>query len=239
MPMATSTIVLSLRRKVNIKVRQPLTQIMIPTVDETQRQNIEAVKSLILNEVNVKELNFADSTTAMLVKRVKPNFKKLGPRYGKIMKQLVPLLQEISQNDINTLEKDGVLTFNINGQQIEIHRDDVEIISEDIPGWLVGTSDKITVGLDISITDELRKEGIARELVNRIQNLRKAKDFEITDRISLEISANPMVDEAIRENAEYIKSQVLANNIQLTSKNLEDKIEIDDQTLTITIKKIN
>jgi isoleucyl-tRNA synthetase len=208
-------------------------------VDETQRQNIEAVKSLILNEVNVKELNFADSTTAMLVKRVKPNFKKLGPRYGKIMKQLVPLLQEISQNDINTLEKDGVLTFNINGQQIEIHRDDVEIISEDIPGWLVGTSDKITVGLDISITDELRKEGIARELVNRIQNLRKAKDFEITDRISLEISANPMVDEAIRENAEYIKSQVLANNIQLTSKNLEDKIEIDDQTLTITIKKIN
>lgn len=155
------------------------------------------------------------------------------------MKQLVPLLQEISQNDINTLEKDGVLTFNINGQQIEIHRDDVEIISEDIPGWLVGTSDKITVGLDISITDELRKEGIARELVNRIQNLRKAKDFEITDRISLEISANPMVDEAIRENAEYIKSQVLANNIQLTSKNLEDKIEIDDQTLTITIKKIN
>ncbi len=237
--MATSSIVLSLRRKVNIKVRQPLSQIMIPTVDETQRQNIEAVKSLILNEVNVKELNFADSTTAMLVKRVKPNFKKLGPRYGKIMKQLVPLLQEISQNDINTLEKDGVLTFNINGQQIEIHRDDVEIISEDIPGWLVGTSDKITVGLDISITDELRKEGIARELVNRIQNLRKAKDFEITDRISLEISANPMVDEAIRENAEYIKSQVLANNIQLTSKNLEDKIEIDDQTLTITIKKIN
>lgn len=237
--MATSSIVLSLRRKVNIKVRQPLSQIMIPTVDETQRQNIEAVKSLILNEVNVKELNFADSTTAMLVKRVKPNFKKLGPRYGKIMKQLVPLLQEISQNDINTLEKDGVLTFNINGQQIEIHRDDVEIISEDIPGWLVGTSDKITVGLDISITDELRKEGIARELVNRIQNLRKAKDFEITDRISLEISANPMVDEAIRENAEYIKSQVLANNIQLSSKNLEDKIEIDDQTLTITIKKIN
>jgi isoleucyl-tRNA synthetase len=235
----TSSIVLSLRRKVNIKVRQPLSQIIIPTVDKTQKQNIEAIKSLILNEVNVKELNFADSTTDMLVKRVKPDFKKLGPRYGKIMKRLVPILQEISQDDINTLEKGGILTFNLNGQQIEIRRDDVEIISEDIPGWLVGTADKITVGLDITITDQLRKEGIARELVNRIQNLRKAKDFEITDRISVEISTNPMFDEAIRENAEYIKSQVLANNILLSSKNLEDEIEIDGQTLTITIKKIN
>lgn len=235
----TSSIVLSLRRKVNIKVRQPLTQIMISTADETQKHNISTVKSLILNEVNVKELNFANSANAMLVKRVKPDFKKLGPRYGKIMKQLVPLLQEISQDEINALEKEGMLILNINGQEVEIKRDDVEIISEDIPGWLVGNADKITVGLDITITDELRKEGIARELINRVQNLRKAKDFEITDRISLEISTNPMFEEAIRENAEYIKSQVLANNIILSSKKLEDEIEIDDQPLTITIKKIN
>ncbi len=235
----TSSIVLSLRRKVNIKVRQPLSQIMISTADETQKHNISTVKSLILNEVNVKELNFANSANAMLVKRVKPDFKKLGPRYGKIMKQLVPLLQEISQDEINALEKDGMLILNINGQEVEIKRDDVEIISEDIPGWLVGNADKITVGLDITITDELRKEGIARELINRVQNLRKAKDFEITDRISLEISTNPMFEEAIRENAEYIKSQVLANNIILSSKKLEDEIEIDDQPLTITIKKIN
>ena len=235
----TSSIVLSLRRKVNIKVRQPLSQIMISTADETQKHNISTVKSLILNEVNVKELNFANSANAMLVKRVKPDFKKLGPRYGKIMKQLVPLLQEISQDEINALEKEGMLILNINGQEVEIKRDDVEIISEDIPGWLVGNADKITVGLDITITDELRKEGIARELINRVQNLRKAKDFEITDRISLEISTNPMFEEAIRENAEYIKSQVLANNIILSSKKLEDEIEIDDQPLTITIKKIN
>lgn len=235
----TSSIVLSLRRKVNIKVRQPLSQIMISTADETQKHNISTVKSLILNEVNVKELNFVNSANAMLVKRVKPDFKKLGPRYGKIMKQLVPLLQEISQDEINALEKEGMLILNINGQEVEIKRDDVEIISEDIPGWLVGNADKITVGLDITITDELRKEGIARELINRVQNLRKAKDFEITDRISLEISTNPMFEEAIRENAEYIKSQVLANNIILSSKKLEDEIEIDDQPLTITIKKIN
>ncbi|MCW1734619.1 isoleucine--tRNA ligase [Anaerorudis cellulosivorans] len=235
----TSSIVLSLRRKVNIKVRQPLSQIMISTADETQKHNISTVKSLILNEVNVKELNFANSANAMLVKRVKPDFKKLGPRYGKIMKQLVPLLQEISQEEIETLEKNGILIFNINGQEVEIQRDDVEIISEDIPGWLVGNADKITVGLDITITDELRKEGIARELINRVQNLRKAKDFEITDRISLEISTNPIFEEAIRENAEYIKSQVLANNIILSSKKLEDEIEIDEQPLTITIKKIN
>jgi len=155
------------------------------------------------------------------------------------MKQLVPLLQEISQEEIDTLERNGKLIFNINGQEVEIQRDDVEIISEDIPGWLVGNADKITVGLDITITDELRKEGIARELINRVQNLRKAKDFEITDRILLEISANPMFEEAIRENAEYIKSQVLANNIILSSKKLEDEIEIDDQPLTISIKKIN
>lgn len=235
----TSSIVLSLRRKVNIKVRQPLSQIMISTADETQKHNISTIKSLILNEVNVKELNFANSANAMLVKRVKPDFKKLGPRYGKIMKQLVPLLQEISQEEIDTLEKDGKLIFNINGQEVEIQRNDVEIISEDIPGWLVGNADKITVGLDITITDELRKEGIARELINRVQNLRKAKNFEITDRILLEISANPMFEEAIRENAEYIKSQVLANNIILSSKKLEDEIEIDDQPLTISIKKIN
>ena len=235
---AASSIVLALRRKVNIKVRQPLSQIMIPVTDEAQKQNIEAVKSLILNEVNVKELNFVDSTSGIRVKRMKPDFKKLGPRYGKVMKQLAALVQQMSQEDIGALEKDGSFVFDIEGQKAEIVTDDVEIISEDIPGWLVGNEGKLTVALDITITEELRKEGIARELVNRIQNLRKAKDFEITDRISVKISSTGQFDGAINDYSEYIKSQVLADSITFSTGKLEDEIDIDEQPLTIQIKKI-
>ena len=185
----TSSIVLALRRRVNIKVRQPLSQIMIPFVDEEQKQNIEAVKSIILNEVNVKELNFVDSTNAVLVKRIRPNFKKLGPRYGKIMKQLAVAIEEMTQEDIAIIEKQGEFNLTVNGEEITIGLEDTEIISEDIPGWLVANQDKLTVALDIDITDDLEKEGIAREFVNRIQNLRRAHDFEITDRVNVEISS--------------------------------------------------
>jgi isoleucyl-tRNA synthetase len=194
-----SSIVLALRRKVNIKVRQPLSQIMIPYVDEQQKQNIEAIKSLILSEVNVKELHFVDSTNAMLVKRIKPDFKKLGPRYGKIMKQLAIAVQEMSQDDIAMLEKEGKFNLLVNGEQITIELSDTEIVSEDIPGWLVANQDKLTVALDINITDDLSKEGIARELINRIQNLRKANDFEITDRIRVTVSSNKKLDTAITD----------------------------------------
>jgi isoleucyl-tRNA synthetase len=234
-----SSIVLALRRKVNLKVRQPLSKIMIPVTDETQKANIEAVSGLILSEVNVKSIEFVDSANAMLVKRVKPDFKKLGPRYGKIMKQLAPKIQSMTQDEINSLEKNGRYTLSIEGVEAMITLEDVEIISEDIPGWLVGNEGRLTIALDITVTDDLRKEGIARELVNRIQNLRKAKNFEITDRISIQISSDPAFDDAIRQYADYIKQQVLGDSLVISKEKFEDEIEIDDKPLTISIKKNN
>lgn len=232
-----SSIILSLRRKVNIKVRQPLSKIMIPVADELQKKNIESVEQLILNEVNVKKLVFVDSANEILVKKVKPDFKKLGPRYGKIMKHLAIKIQELTSEDIQILEKNGSCKLTVNGQDVLIGIDDVEIISEDIPGWLVGNEGRLTVALDVTITEDLRKEGFARELVNRIQNLRKAKDFDITDRISILISSHEYIDEAVKNNAAYIKNQVLADEIQIVEKQLDDKIELDDVYLTISIKK--
>jgi isoleucyl-tRNA synthetase len=234
-----SSIVLALRRKVNIKVRQPLSRIMIPVVDEVQKQNIAAVESLILSEVNVKELHFVDSASDMLVKRVKPDFKKLGPRYGKIMKQLAQSIQEMDKHRINELETNGSVTLMVDGQEAVITTADVEIISEDIPGWLVGNEGRLTVALDITLTADLQKEGIARELVNRIQNLRKAKDFEITDRINIQLSSNASFDEAIMAFSDYIRNQVLADTIVIVQEQLEDQIEIDDQLLTVSILKNN
>jgi isoleucyl-tRNA synthetase len=232
-----SSIVLALRRKVNIKVRQPLSKIMIPVLNDQQKRNVEAVKSLIMNEVNVKSIDFIDSASEMLVKRVKPDFKKLGPRYGKIMKQLAAHIQQLQQQEINTLEQEGRLRMMIDSQEAIITTDDVEILSEDIPGWLVGSEGRLTVALDITITPALEKEGIAREFVNRIQNLRKAKAFEITDRITIRLSSHPAFDEAVTEHAAYICNQVLADEITLTNEPLGDTIEIDEQTLTIGIEK--
>ncbi len=236
---AASSIVLSLRRKVNIKVRQPLSKLMIPVTDNKQKSNIEAVEQLILNEVNVKELVFVDSANEMLVKKVKPDFKKLGPRYGKIMKQLAVKIQEMKNSDINELENSGSYSLNVDGKQVVIGLEDVEIISEDIPGWLVGNEGRLTVALDITISDDLRKEGIARELVNRIQNIRKAKDFEITDRVKVKISANDVISEAVNENVLYIKNQVLADEIIIVDEAQEEEIEIDEISFTITIYKNN
>ncbi len=232
-----SSIVLALRRKVNLKVRQPLSKIMIPVVDDAQKKNLAAIQSLILSEVNVKELQFADSANDILVKRVKPDFKKLGPKYGKIMKQIAVRIQEMSQEEINLLEKNGNFSFTIDNQKTTIDINDVEIISEDIPGWLVANEGRLTVALDITVTDELRKEGIARELVNRIQNLRKAKDFEITDRIAVRLSSNELFDNAIEEFSEYIKAQVLADSIAIEPTIFEDEIDIDDVTLSVSIRK--
>jgi isoleucyl-tRNA synthetase len=232
-----SSIVLALRRKVNIKVRQPLARIMIPVSDESQKHYIEAVESLILSEVNVKELHFVDSANEMLVKRVKPDFKKLGPRYGKIMKKLAAVINEMSREAIGQFEKDGTYRFDIEGQLAEIGLDDVEIISEDIPGWLVGNEGRLTVALDITISDSLSKEGIARELINRIQNLRKSKGFEITDRINIQLSSNVNFDSAIKDNTDYICSQVLADSLIISEGVFQEEIDINEQPLTITITK--
>ena len=191
-----SSMVLALRRKVNIKVRQPLHTVMIPVVDAHQQESIEAVKNLILNEVNVKELKFVDNTAGILVKKIKPDFKKLGPRYGKIMKALAATIQSMSQEDINAFEKAGTFTLMVDGQEAVLERTDVEIISEDIPGWLVANEGRLTVALDITVTEDLRKEGLARELVNRIQNLRKSSGFDITDKIHESILSCDEMDEA-------------------------------------------
>ncbi len=232
-----SSIVLALRRRVNIKVRQPLSQIMIPFVDEEQKQNIEAVKSLILNEVNVKELNFVDSTNAVLVKRIKANFKKLGPRFGKIMKQLAVAIEEMTQKDIAKLEKEGNFNLTVNGEEITIELADTEIISEDIPGWLVENQDKLTIALDIEITDDLLKEGVAREFVNRIQNLRKAQDYEITDRINITISSNKELDAAVEQYSDYIKAQVLGDSLTIAKDSVGTEVDINDELVTISIEK--
>ena len=232
-----SSIVLAWRRKVNLIFRQPVTKIMIPVADEEQWRNIEAVQALILSEVNVKELEFVDSANDMLVKRVKPDFKKLGPRYGKIMKQLAVRIQEMLREEINELEKNGRFAFRIEEQEAVIDLADVEVISEDIPGWLVANEGRLTVALDITVTDELRKEGIARELVNRIQNLRKSKDFDITDRIAVRLSSHPLFDTAVREFGDYIRTQVLADSIEIEARVFEDEIEIDDEKLTVDIRK--
>ena len=233
-----SSMVLALRRKVNIKLRQPLQTIMVPVVDAHQQESIEAVKALILNEVNVKELKFVDNAAGILVKKIKPDFKKLGPRYGKIMKALAAAIQAMSQDEINAFEKAGTFTLTVEGQEAMIERADVEIISEDIPGWLVANEGRLTVALDITVTENLRKEGLARELVNRIQNLRKSSGYDITDKISVTVLSNDGMDEAIKDFNSYIANQVLAVSVEITDV-ISDATEMDfeDFKLSVRIEK--
>lgn len=234
-----SSMVLALRRKVNIKVRQPLQTIMVPVMDAHQQESIEAVKNLILNEVNVKELKFVDNAVGILVKRIKPDFKKLGPRYGKIMKSLAAAIQSMSQEDILAFEAAGTFTLNVEGQDATIERTDVEIISEDIPGWLVANEGRLTVALDITVTESLRKEGLARELVNRIQNLRKSNGYDITDKINVTILSTDEMDDAIKEFNEYIANQVLAVSVEITEHAISDAtvLDFEDFNLSVRIEK--
>ena len=233
-----TSMVLALRRKVNIKVRQPLQCIMIPVVDEEQRAHIEAVKALIMNEVNVKEIQFVDGAAGVLVKKVKCDFKKLGPKFGKQMKAVAAAVAEMSQEAIAELEKKGSYTFNLDGAEAVIETADVEIFSEDIPGWLVANEGKLTVALEVTVTEELRREGIARELVNRIQNIRKSSGFEITDKIKITLSKNPQTDDAVNEYNDYIRNQVLGTSLTLTD-NVENGTELnfDDFSLYVSVVK--
>ena len=234
-----SSMVLALRRKVNIKVRQPLQTIMVPVMDAHQQESIEAVKNLILNEVNVKELKFVDNAAGILVKRIKPDFKKLGPRYGKIMKSLAAAIQSMSQEDILAFEAAGTFTLKVEGQDATVERADVEIISEDIPGWLVANEGRLTVALDITVTESLRKEGLARELVNRIQNLRKSNGYDITDKINVTILSTDEMDDAIKEFNEYIANQVLAVSVEITEHAISDAtvLDFEDFNLSVRIEK--
>ena len=234
-----TSMVLALRRKVNIKVRQPLTTLMIPVVDETQRRHIEAMKELILAEVNVKELKFVDNAAGILVKRVKPDFKKLGPRYGKIMKQLAAIIAQMSQEDIITFEQNATFTFDIDGTQATITTDDAEILSEDIPGWLVANEGRLTVALDITVTDQLRREGYARELINRIQNIRKSNGYEITDKIHVTLAHHEETDATVTEYSDYMARQVLAESFTVDNLQEGENIsELDFDTFKVLVKVV-
>lgn len=234
-----SSMTLALRRKVNIKVRQPLHTLLVSAVDEHQRAAVEAVKDIILNEVNVKELKFADAGSNILVKKVKPDFKKLGPRYGKVMKALAAAIQAMTQEEIATFERDGSFTFPIDGNACTVLTDDVEIISEDIPGWLVANEGRLTIALDITVTDELRREGLARELVNRLQNLRKSSGLEITDHIRVTLAPAEEMEGVLETYGDYIRRQVLADTITTTERSADmTDLEFDDFRLPVKIEKV-
>lgn len=227
-----TSMVLALRRKVNIKVRQPLQKIMIPATDDEQKRHIEAVKDLILNEVNVKELVFAENSN-VLVKKVKCNYRTMGKKYGKLMKNVAAKISDLTQSEILEFENVGKISLSIDNQNIDVDIADVEIISEDIPGWLVSNDGNVTVALEVELTDELRREGLARELINRIQNIRKETGLEITDRINVIISPEEKMAVSVRDNIDYIKAQVLANSIDFSDN---DGIECDIDGLKVTVK---
>ncbi len=233
-----SSLVLSLRKKEMIKVRQPLQKVMIPVLDNVFRAEVEAISDLIKAEVNVKEIELLDDASGVLVKQIKPNFKTLGPRFGKDMGLISKEIQNLNQEQINQLDRENSLEISISGKSITLTSDDVEITSQDIPGWLVANANGITVALDITISEELRKEGIARELVNRIQNIRKDSGFEVTDKIVVKMLKNPQIEEAVAVNSEYIKSETLTKTLLFEDK-IENGIEIefDDIKTSIFISK--
>ena len=230
-----TSMVHALRKKVNIAVRQPLQAIMIPAVDDEQRRHIEAVKNLILSEVNVKELRFVEGS-GVLVKKVKCNFRTMGKKFGKLMKGIAAAMSALDQDQIAELETNGKIAVDVEGNAVEVEAADVEIISEDIPGWLVSNEGKLTVALEIELNDELRNEGMARELISRIQNLRKETGLEITDRIYVTLTPNEKVEKAVAGFADYIKSQVLALDITLAD-NDGTETELDDFKINIKVVK--
>lgn len=206
--------------------------------DEEQKAHVEAVKALIMNEVNIKEIKFVDGANGVLVKKVKCDFKKLGPKFGKQMKAVAAAVSEMSQEAIADLEKNGKYPLNLADGEVTIEAADVEIYSEDIPGWLVANEGKLTVALEVTVTDELRREGIARELVNRIQNIRKSSGFEITDKIKITISKNLQTDDAVKEYKTYICSQVLATSLDFTDEVEEGtELNFDDFSLFVSVVK--
>lgn len=231
-----SSMVLALRRKVSIKVRQPLQKIMIPILDARFEAQLDAVKDLILNEVNVKELEYLKESTGVLVKTIKPNFKSLGPKYSKLMKPIAAAIGAMTAEDIAAFESAGSFSVEVNGEKLQLLPEDVEIISEDIPGWLVANEGRITVALDITISEDLRQEGYARELVNRIQNLRKDSGLDVTDKIRLQIQRHAALDAAVEKHRTYISSQTLADDLQLVDTCNESgaiSVELESELETI------
>jgi len=234
-----SSLVLSLRAKEKIKVRQPLQKIMIPIANEQQKEEILAVASLIKHEVNIKEIQLLEDASDILIKQIKPNFKALGPKFGKDMRFIAAEVQNFTQEDISKIEKEQQISICINEKNITLELEDVEISSKDIEGWLVANEGSLTVALDVTITEELRKEGVARELVNRIQNARKDLGLEVTDKIKLTILDDQNLQAAISENKEYIMSETLTLKLVFTDE-LRNGVEVEFDTIKskILIEKI-
>ena len=230
-----TTIVLALRRKESIKVKQPLQTLMIPPVDAEQKAAIESVKEIFLQEVNVKDVKFVEGQ-GILVKKVKCNFRTMGKKYGKLRKGVAAVMGALDQKQIATLENDGKLQITVEGQNLDIDSADVEIISEDIPGWLVANEGNLTVALEVQLTESLKKEGLARELINRIQNIRKDSGLEITDRIDVTIEPNKDLQDACGEFGDFVMTQVLADSISFES-NDGTEVAFDDVTLKIKVEK--
>jgi isoleucyl-tRNA synthetase len=234
-----SSLILALRRKVSIKVRQPLAKIMIPVLDDRIREQFELVKSLVLGEVNVKDVEYILNTKGLITKRIKPNFKVLGKKYGKQMKEISNAFTNFTQEQISEIEERGRYTLALESGDVVITTEDAEISSEDMPGWLVASEGKLTVALDVTITDSLRREGVARELVNRIQNLRKDSKFEVTDKIEIVLERRDEIEDAMNYYKDYICTQTLAAEILLSdSVDGGADIEWDDTFLKIKISRI-
>jgi isoleucyl-tRNA synthetase len=236
-----SSMVLSLRKKTNLRVRQPLQKILIPVVGEHIQLQLEKVSNLILSEVNVKELEYINESKGFLVKKIKPNFKTLGPRYGKLMKEIATAVGGFTQDDINQIEAEGQFNLQIGAETVEMTLADVDIITEDIPGWVVANQGNLTVALDITVTETLREEGIARELVNRIQNIRKDRGFEVTDKITLTLQKNDLITAAISNFNSYICSETLAGSFTISDEILTDAeiLELTDEIfVTLKVEKM-
>lgn len=232
-----SSLALSLRKKVNINVRQPLSKILLPILDKSFKLHVEQVKDLILSETNIKDIEYITDTAGFIKKKIKPNFKALGQKVGKDMKAVAEAINNFTQDDIAALEANGNIAV-LDGKY-EIQVADVEIIAEDVPGWQVANLGKLTVALDVTISNELKQEGISRELINRIQNLRKAKEFEVTDRINVSISNATFLGEAVKNNLSYICAEILADNIQFNNELTEgEPVTIDEQEILIVISKV-
>ncbi len=234
----SSSMVLALRRKVNIKVRQPLAKIIIPVLDAKIEEQLEKVKSLILGEVNIKDMEFIHDTTGLITKKIKPNFKTLGKRYGKQMKEIAAAFATLDQQTISAIERAGEYTLTLASGDVNLLPEDYEVQSEDMPGWLVATEGKLTVAMDITVTDELRREGYARELINRIQNIRKDSGFEVTDRVVVEIEERPEIKDSLTQFENYVCEQTLTNKIELTNS-IQNAVTVEweDGELKIAVKK--
>ncbi len=213
-----SSMVLSIRAKEKLKVRQPLQKIMVPILDASFEDRIKAVSDLILSEVNVKELELLTDTTGVLVKKIKPNFKTIGKKYGRQMKAIISLVNQFTQEDIANAEQNNGWKGEVDGVEIELDLNDFAISTDDIPGWLITTEGNLTVALDVTISKELKDEGIAREFVNRIQNLRKESGLEVIDKINLTILSNELINDAVKKNLDYICSETLANSLTIVDE---------------------